>query len=108
MKCLNRGNMLWLGMLMLAVWNLGLTLRTSPSKIVTIDVATVARVAAQVLSESEAGEVQEDAKEIIAKKLRSAVQTYAEKNSVIVVDSSSVIAGQVPDITKIILKEINQ
>jgi uncharacterized protein YacL len=108
MKGLKRINILWIGMSVLAAWNLGLTLRTSPSKIVTIDVAAVARVAAQVLSESEVGEVQDDAKELIAKKLRSAVQTYAEKHNAVVVDSSSIIAGQILDITKIILKEIHQ
>lgn len=92
---------------MLAMWNLGLTLRSSPSKIVTIDVAKVARVAAQVLSESQMGDVQDDAKELMAKKLRSAVQAYAEKHSVIVLEGSSLLAGQVPDITPLILKELN-
>jgi hypothetical protein len=107
MKYLNSKNMIWIGMLGLAVWNLGLTFRSSPTKIVTIDVANVARVAAKVLSESEMGEVQEDAKELIAKKLRLAVQAYAAKHSVVVVDGVSVLAGQVLDITQIILKELN-
>ena len=107
MKYLNRKNVIWIGMLGLAVWNLGLTFRSSPTKIVTIDGANVARVAAKVLSESEMGEVQEDAKELIAKKLRLAVQAYAAKHSVVVVDGVSVLAGQVTDITHIILKELN-
>ena len=64
-------------------------------------------MAAKVLSESEIGEVQEDAKELIAKKLRLAVQAYAEEHSVVVVDGVSVLAGQVSDITQIILKELN-
>lgn len=107
-RYLQHKELLWIVIGGLIIWNIGLTFRSSPTKIVTIDVTKVARVAAKVLSESEIGEVQEDAKELIAKKLRLAVQAYAEKHFVVVVDGVSVLAGQVPDITQIILKELNE
>jgi hypothetical protein len=99
---------MWIGILILTGWNLVITARDSPPKLVSIDVGTVARAAAELLSETMTDEVSENSKERIAQKLRLAIQSYAENHSVIVVDSASILAGKVPDITQIILKELNQ
>lgn len=93
-------------MLGLVVWNLGLTFRSSPTKIVTIDVAKVAKVGAQILVEMSESDANEAEKDKLANRLRAVVQVYANKHRVVVLDISSIIAGQVTDITRDVIKEL--
>lgn len=106
MKYLNRKNVIWIGMLGLVVWNLGLTFRSSPTKIVTIDVAKVAKVGAQILVEMSESDANEAEKDKLANRLRAVVEVYANKHRVVVLDISSIIAGQVTDITHDVIKEL--
>lgn len=62
------------------IWNIGLTCRTSTVTIVTLDMASVIRVAAQQLSEVSEGEGLEIAKDKLAHRLRATVQAFALKH----------------------------
>ncbi|MDP3334462.1 MAG: hypothetical protein Q8Q56_03945 [Alphaproteobacteria bacterium] len=106
---LHQKELLWTVIGGLIIWNVGLTFRTSPQKIVTLDMAKVVRVAAQQLSEVSEGEVLESAKDKLAKRLRSVVQTYTVKQkAVVVVDASTILAGDAVDITEVIIKEVTR
>lgn len=90
------------------IWNIGLTCRTSTVTIVTLDMASVIRVAAQQLSEMSEGEGLETEKDKLAKRLRSTVQAYALKHRAVVVDMSTIIAGETRDITEEVIKEVTR
>lgn len=90
------------------IWNIGLTCRTSTVTIVTLDMASVIRAAAQQLSEVSEGEGLETAKDKLAKRLRSVVQAYALKHRAVVVDMSTIISGETRDITEEVIKEVTR
>lgn len=107
-RTLYQVELLWLIIGGLIIWNIGLMLQAPPLKIVTLDMAKVVRSAAQRLAEVSEGDDLEVAKDKLAKRLRSVVQTYTVKQKAFVVDVSTVIAGEVIDITEDVIKEVTQ
>lgn len=101
-----RKEMLWTVIMGLCVWNMGLTFRSIPPKVVTLDAAKVIRKAMQQLAEGDT--LQESDKDALAQRLRAIVHAYAIKHKTIVVDSSTVIAGPVNDITPLIIEALNK
>lgn len=107
-RYLYQKELLWTVIGGLMIWNIGLTCRTSTVTIVTLDMASVIRVAAQQLSEMSEGEGLETAKDKLAKRLRSTVQAYAIKYKTIVVDMTTIISGETRDITEEVIKEVTR
>ena len=107
-RYLHQKELLWTVMGGLIIWNVGLTFRTSPPKIVTLDMAKVIRSAAQSLAEASEGDDLESAKYKLAQRLRSVVQAFAVKHRAVVVDVSTIIAGETRDITEDVIKEVTQ
>jgi hypothetical protein len=70
--------------------------------------ASVIRAAAQQLSEVSEGEGLETAKDKLAKRLRSVVHAYALKHRAVVVDMSTIISGEIRDITEEVIKEVTR
>jgi hypothetical protein len=103
-----RNELLWTVIGGFMIWNIGLTCRTSTVTILTLDMASVIRVAALQLSEVSEGEGLETAKDKLAKRLRSTVQAYALKHRAVVVDMSTIIAGETRDITEEVIKEVTR
>ena len=77
------------------MWSFGLTFLGSSPKIVTIDVSKVAKIGAQILVEMPEGDANEAEKDKLANRLRAVVQAHANKHRAVVLDISSLIAGQV-------------
>ncbi len=107
-RYLHQTELFWTVLGSLVLWNIGLTFRTSNVTIVTLDMANVVRVAALQLSEVSEGEGLETAKDKLAKRLRSTVQAYALKHRAVVVDMSTIIAGETRDITEEVIKEVTR
>lgn len=107
-RYLHQKELLWIVIGGLIIWNIGLTFRTLPLQIATLDMARVVRSAAHRLAEVSEGDDLEVAKDKLAKRLRSVVQTYADRYNAIVVDVSTIIAGKTRDITEEIIKEVAQ
>lgn len=107
-RYLHQKELLWTVMGGLIIWNVGLTFRTSPPKIVTLDMAKVIRSAAHSMAEAAEGYDLESAKNKLAYRLRSAVQSYALKYRALVVDASTILAGDAVDITEEIIKEVSR
>jgi hypothetical protein len=105
---INQKELLWMFVVGLMIWNIGLTFRTSTVTILTLDMARVIRVAAQQLSEVSEGEGLEMAKDNLAHRLRSVVQAYAIKYKTIVVDATTIIAGETHDVTEEVIKEVTR
>jgi Skp family chaperone for outer membrane proteins len=107
-RYLHQKELLWTVIGGLIIWNVGLTFRTSPQTTVTLDMVKVIRSAAQSLAEASEGEDLEAAKNKLAYRLRSTVQAYADKQRVVVVDASTILAGDAVDITEVIIKEVTR
>lgn len=89
---------------LLTGWTLWVGFHGDSTTIVTLDVAQIARVAAQELADSES--LQDSDKEAVVSRVRSVVQSYAKQHSLIVLDRSVVMAGLVKDITPTIIEAI--
>jgi predicted ABC-type sugar transport system permease subunit len=100
-----QNELVWGMIIGLVIWNIGLTFRTAPPKIVTLDMTKVVRSAAQNLAEEVEGDVPEAAKAKLAKRLRSVVLAIAVKHKAIVVETGTIIAGETIDITEDVIKE---
>lgn len=107
-RYLHQKELLWIVVVGLIIWNIGLTFRTSPQTTVTLDMVKVVRTAAQSLADASEGENLETAKDKLAKRLRSVVQAYALKHRAVVVDMSTIIAGETRDITEEVIKEVTR
>jgi hypothetical protein len=107
-RTLYRNELLWVMIIGGLIWNIALTFRTSPQTIVTLDRTKVVRVAAQQLADVSEGEGLETAKDKLAHRLRTAVQAYAVQYKAVVVDVSTVIAGETSDITEVIIREVTR
>lgn len=107
-RYLHQKELLWIVIGGLIIWNIGLTFRTLPLQIATLDMARVVRSAAHRLAEVSEGDDLEVAKDKLAKRLRSVVQTYALKHKACVVDATMVIAGEWIDITEDVIKDVTQ
>lgn len=105
---INQKELLWMFVVGLMIWNIGLTFRTSNLMIVRLDMARVVRVAAQCLADISEEDDLESAKDKLGQQLRSVVQAYAVKYKAIVVDSGTVIAGATYDITEDVIKEVTR
>jgi hypothetical protein len=70
--------------------------------------AKVIRSAAQSLAEASEGEDLEAAKNKLAYRLRSTVQAYAIQQKAVVVDSGTIISGEVRDITEEVINEVTR
>ena len=102
---LKQKELAWTLILGLIIWNIGLTLREIPNKIVTLDISKVVHVATKNLTESSEGEVLDSEKDKLAQQLRFAVNLYAITHNVVVVQSPTIIGGDVVDITDEIIRE---
>jgi len=107
-RYLHQKELLWTVIGGLIIWNVGLTFRTSPPKIVTLDMAKVIRSAAHSMAEASEGYDLESSKNKLAYRLRSTVQAYADKQRVVVVDTPTILAGDAVDITEVIIKEVTR
>lgn len=107
-RYLHQKELLWVSISGLIIWNIGLTLQAPPLNIVTLDMATVVRVAAQQLAEVSEGKDLDAAKDNLADRLRASVQAFALKHKAIVVDSGTIIAGATRDITAEVIKEVTR
>lgn len=107
-RTVHQTELVWAVVVGLIIWNIWLTFRTSSQTIVSLDMVKVVRTAAQSLADASEGDDLELAKDKLAKRLRSVVQTYANKHKVIVVDATTIIAGETRDITAEVIKEVKR
>lgn len=105
-RYLQKKEFVWVIIVGLVMWNFGLTFFASSPKVVTLDVSKVAKIGAQILVEMSESDANEAEKDKLANRLRAVVEVYANKHRVVVLDISSIIAGQVTDITRDVIKEL--